>query len=49
MNVKDMAGYLAALKAVLDIVPGLVEDRHVEKLHRLRSLFDVVLQMKKSN
>jgi len=49
MNMKEMAGYLASLEAVLAAVPGLVDEKHSEKLHRLRGMFEMVLQITKGN
>ena len=49
MHLQDMTSYLAALEAVLEVVPGLVEDRQAEKLVRLRSLLEIALQLKHKN
>ena len=46
MNMKEVNGYLDALEAVLDAVPGLVDPEHVARLRRLRLLFVLLLQDK---
>lgn len=46
MNGKELANFLATVDAVLEAVPGLVEDRHIRNLRRLRGIFELVLQIK---
>ena len=46
MNLKEVTGYLDALEAVLDAVPGLVDPEHVARLRRLRLLFVLLLHDK---
>ena len=46
MNMKEVNGYLDAIEAVLDAVPGLVDAEHVARLRRLRLLFVLLLQTK---
>jgi hypothetical protein len=46
MNHKDWIHFLAALDAVLEAVPGLVDEKHIQNLHRLRGIFELVQQIK---
>ena len=46
MNSKDWANFLTALNATLEAVPGIVDDKHIQTLHRLRSIFELAQQIK---
>lgn len=45
MNVKEIAAYVAALEAILEAVPGLVDERHIEKTKQLRQLLTLLLRV----
>jgi hypothetical protein len=46
MNSKDWIHFLAALDAALEAVPDLVAKKHIQNLHRLRGIFELMQQIK---
>lgn len=46
MHTKDILNFLTALDAALEAVPGLVDEKHIRNLQKLRGIFALVQQIR---